>query len=448
MISAFDPPETRYTRIGDADVAYQVVGDGPIDLLYCRGTQHLEVLWEHPVSADFLRSLASFSRLILFDRRGWGASDPFPDGAMPTWEGWVEDIAAVLDAVGSEQAALFGEMDAGPICVLYAASHPERTRALILGNTSARSLVDDDYPIGHAPELLDSMVTILEQTWGSPELIRISIPSRADDDEFLRWAAKVRRASATPRSAAIQHRYMWESMDVRSALPLIQVPTLVMHNRGNLLVPVEHGRFLGAQIADASFVEYASDDAFLYAYRPEPVVEEIARFLTGDRPPLDVDRILTTVLITDIVGSTEHAAALGDRRWRGLLDSHDAVTRTVIDQYRGRLIKLTGDGVLATFDGPGRAIRCAAAVRAAMEPLGITIRGGLHTGEVELRDEDIGGISVHVAARVLHHAAPGELLASAAVPLLVAGSGIEFEDRGDHELKGVPGSWRLFAVTE
>jgi class 3 adenylate cyclase len=440
-------PETRYTRVGDADIAYQVVGDGPLDLLYCRGTQHLEVLWEHPVSADFLRGLASFSRLILFDRRGWGASDPFPDGAMPTWEGWADDIGAVLDAVGSEKAALFGEMDAGPISVLYAASHPERIRALILGNTSARELVDDDYPIGHAAEFLDSMVELLEQAWGSPELIGMSLPSRADDHEFLRWAARVRRASATPRSAAAQYRYMWESMDVRSALPLIQVPTLVLHNIGNRMVPIEHGRFLADHIVGSRAVELESDDAFFYAHRPQPVIDEIARFLTGESPPVDVDRVLTTVLFTDIVGSTEHAADVGDRRWRSLLDGHDAVVRTVIDQHRGRLVKLTGDGVLATFDGPGRGIRCARAVRQALEPLGLRIRAGLHSGEVELRGEDIGGIGVHVAARVMGHAGPGELLASGAVPPLVAGSGIEFEDRGEHALKGVPGRWHLFAVT-
>ena len=441
-------PETHYIRLGDAEIAYQVVGDGPLDLVYCRGTQHLELLWDHPASADFLRSLASFSRLILFDRRGWGASDPFPDGAMPTWEGWAEDIDAVLDAVGSESAALFGEGDAGPIAVLYAASRPERIRALILGNTCARSLVADDYPIGQPNEFLDSMVEVLEQAWGSPELIGISIPSRANDREFLEWAAKVRRASATPRSAAIQHRYMWESMDVRHALPLIRVPTLVLHNRGNRIVAVEHARFLANQITGASVIEYASDDAFFYADRPEPVIEDVARFLTGQSLDFDVDRVLTTVLYTDIVGSTEHAVAVGDHRWRGLLDTHDAVVRTVIDQHRGRLVKFTGDGLLATFDGPGRAVRCAVAVREALKPLGIRIRAGIHSGEVELRDDDIGGIGVHVTARVLDHAAPGELWASEALPLLVAGSGIEFDDRGEHALKGVPGSWRLFAVRQ
>lgn len=446
MVNTFNPPPTRYTRIGDADIAYQVVGDGPLDLLYCRGTQHLEVLWEHPASADFLSSLASFSRLILFDRRGWGASDPFPRGALPTWEGWVEDIAAVLDAVGSERAALFGEMDAGPICALYAASHPERTHALVLGNTSARSLLDEDYPIGYSASFIDSMVAMLEQAWGSPELIRLSIPSRADDQGFLDWAAKVRRASATPRSAAAQHRYMWESMDIRTALPLIQVPTLVLHNHGNRLVPVEHGRFLGAHLSGAEYVEFASDDAFFYADCPGPVVEEIARFLTGQHPPVDVDRILTTVLFTDVVSSTEHAAAIGDRRWRDVLDGHDAVARTLVDRYRGRLVKLTGDGVLATFDGPGRAIRCARALSEAVVPLGIRIRAALHTGEVELRGDDIGGIGVHLTARILSHAGPGEVLVSEAVPLLVAGSGSHFEDRGEYTLKGLPGRRRLYAV--
>jgi len=444
---ALDPPATRYTRVGDADIAYQVLGDGPLDLLYCRGTQHLELLWEHPTSAQFLRRLASFSRLILFDRRGWGASDAFPDGAMPTWEGWVEDIAAVLDAVGSERAALFGEMDAGPICALFAASHPERMHSLILGNTSARTLVDDDYPIGYAPDFIESMVAMLEQAWGSPELIRLSIPSRSDDLEFLRWAAKVRRASATPRTAAAQHRYMWQSMDVRQILSLIRVPTLVLDNRGNRLVSVEQGRFLGDRIADAKVVEFDSDDAFFYAHCPEPVVDEVARFVTGTSAPISVDRVLTTVLFTDIVASTDRAVAIGDRRWRDVLDRHDALARALIDHHRGRLIRFTGDGVVATFDGPGRAVRCAQALAEAVDRLGIALRAALHTGEVELRGDDIGGIAVHVAARILAHARAGEVLTSAAVPLLVAGSGIGFEHRGEYELKGIPGAWQLYAVS-
>ena len=440
-----EQPETRYARLGGADIAYQVIGDGPVDLVYCRGTQHLELLWEHPASAEFLRGLASFGRLVLFDRRGWGASDPFPDGA-PTWEGWADDLAAVLDAVGSERAALFGEMDAGPIFTLFAASRPERTRALVLGNTSARELADVDYPIGRSVEDLDAMVEMLEQTWGSPGLIAASIPSRAGDPEFLRWAAKVRRASATPRSAAAQHRYMWEQMDVRSVLPLIGVPTLVLHNTWNRIVPVEHGRYLASHIEGAVAVEYASDDAFFYADRPGPVIDEVAHFLTGDPIPIEVDRVLTTVLFTDIVGSTEQVSAVGDHRWRNLLDAHDSVARTVVERHRGRVVKLIGDGVLATFDGPGRAIRCALALRTALAALGIEVRAGLHSGEVERRGDDIGGIGVHVAARVLAHAGPNEVLASGALPLLVAGSGIEFDDRGEHLLRGVPGSWRLFAV--
>lgn len=337
-------------------------------------------------------------------------------------------------------------MDAGPICVLFAAMHPERTRALILGNTSARTLIDEDYPIGLPTDVVDAMVETVEKLWGSTRLIRMSLPSRADDDEFVRWAAKVRRASATPATAAVQHRYMWESVDVRSALPLLQLPTLVLHNRGNRLVPIEHGRFLAQHIDGASHVEYDSDDAFFYAGDPQPVIEDIARFVTGRSPNIDIDRVLTTVLFTDIVGSTEHAAAVGDHRWSDLLDSHEAITRTVVDQHQGRLINLTGDGVLAIFDSPGRAIRSARALRDALRPLGITIRAGLHTGEVERRGHDIAGIGVHVAARVVSHAAPDEVLTSAALPLLVAGSGIEFMDRGDHELKGLPGSWRLFAV--
>jgi class 3 adenylate cyclase len=441
-----EPPETRYTRIGDADVAYQVVGDGPVDLVYCRGAQHLEVMWEHPALADFLGRLASFSRLILFDRRGWGASDPVPRGEVATWEAWADDIGAVLDAVGSEQTAIFGEADAGAISVLFTAMHPDRVSALILGNASARLMVADDYPIGYSPELGGSMVALVEQAWGSVEMAKAVFPSRADDLGFLRFAARALRAAATPRSAAEQYRYMIETQDVREFLPLIHVPTLVLHNRGNPLTPVEHARYLAAHIDDARLVEIASDDGVFGIASDDPVPDEVAEFLTGERPIHDVDRVLTTVLFTDIVGSTAEAARVGDQRWRGLLDAHDRSVREQLARFRGREVNTTGDGFVASFDGPARAIRCARAITREIDTLGLQVRAGLHTGECELRGDDLAGIAVHVAARIGAHAGPGEVIASSTVKDLVAGSGIEFADRGEHELRGVPGSWRLYSV--
>ena len=441
-----DVPQTRYVRVQDADVAYQVIGDGSVDLVYCRTLQHVDVSWEHPASADYLRALASFSRLILLDRRGFGASDALPHGQTPTWEGWAEDIHAVLDAVGSQQAALFGESDAGAICVLFTAMHPKRVRALILGNTSARLNVSDDYPIGYPPEVANSLAEMVEKYWGSIDLVRMGIPSRSDDAGFLAWAAKVTRAAATPRSAGVQYRYMIESQDVRAALPLIQVPTLVLHHTGHPWIPIEHGRFLAGHIAGARFVEIPSQDAPM-GVPYERVVEEIAQFLTGQRPVSDVDRVLTTILFTDIVESTERAAAAGDQRWRGMLDAHDGAVREQLARFRGREINTTGDGFMASFDGPARAIRCAQAIAESVRELGIEIRAGIHTGECEVRGDDLAGLAVHIAARLGALAQPNQVLVSSTVKELVAGSELKFEDRGEHELKGVPDTWRVFAVT-
>jgi len=440
-----EAPETRYVAVGDADVAYQIVGDGPFDILYCTGLgSHIEQFWEgREWSAEELTRLASFSRLMFFDRRGLGASDGFSTGSMPTWEEWTEDIAAVLDVAGSKRTAIWAGSDAGPIAMLFAAMHPEVVSALVLLNTTARYLEADDYPIGEPPQAVDGIVDLLAKGWGTPDFARLVIPGYADNPAMLRRVSKMQRASATPRSAAAQYDYILRSLDVRQVLPLVQAPTLVLHVRESPFLPLAHGRYLAEHIKGATLVELPGGDI---GYGPETAIE-VEEFLTGQRPRIEVDRILTTVLFTDIVGSTARAASLGDRRWRSLLDAHDKAVRDELRRFRGREINTTGDGFVASFDGPARAIRCAQAIAEATGKLGIEIRTGLHTGECEVRGEDLGGLAVHIAARVGAAASPGRVFVSGTVKDLVVGSGIDFADRGVHDLKGVPGTWKLFSVT-
>jgi class 3 adenylate cyclase len=438
-------PETRYVAVGDADVAYQVIGEGPLDLLYCYGMgSHIELAWESQAYAEFYNRLASFSRLIMLDRRGSGASDGFPRAAVPTWEEWTEDIVAVLGAAGSKRAAVLAMMDSGPIAILLAAMHPELVSALVLLNTTSRYMEADDYPIGAAPEAVDALVQVIAAGWGTNELTGVANPSMAHDQEWVRFTSKCIRSSATPRTAAAQYDYIMRS-DVRQALPLIQAPTFVLHAKENALFPLAHGRYLAEQIPGATFVELPGGDS---TSTPElyVVADEVAEFLTGERPAVEIERILTTVAFTDIVESTARAARMGDPRWHALLDIHDRTVRDHLRRFRGQEVKTTGDGFLASFDGPARAIRCARAVIESARELGIEVRVGLHTGECEIRDNDLGGLAVHIAARVGALAGPSEVLVSSTVKDLVAGSGIEFEDRAKHELKGVPGAWRLYAV--
>jgi class 3 adenylate cyclase/alpha-beta hydrolase superfamily lysophospholipase len=436
-------PETRYVTVDGAEVAYQVVGNGPMDLLFSFGLgSHVELVWDVPLFAASLARLSSFSRLICFDRRGLGASDGVARGAMPTWEQWTEDMVAVLDAVESKQTAIMASLDGGPIGILFAAMHPEVVSALVLVNASARYVEADDYPIGVSTEFLDSFLEMLATTWGTPALQSVSNPSLAHDAEYLRLTNKMARASVTPRNAATQWDYMLRNLDVRQALALVQAPTLVIHVQETPFLSIEHGRYLAEHIKGATLVELPGGDIGLNPTQ----VTEVEAFLTGERPTVEIERILTTVLFTDIVGSTERAATLGDQRWRFLLDSHDRTVREHIRQFRGREVNTTGDGFVVSFDGPARAIRCALAVVEDMGKLGIELRVGLHTGECEVRGDDLGGLAVHIAARVGALAAPGEVLVSGTVKDLVVGSGIEFEDRGEHELKGVPGSWKLFRV--
>jgi class 3 adenylate cyclase len=440
-----EAPETRYVAVGDADVAYQVVGDGPADLLFFAGLgSHVDLLWDYGPSAAFFRRLASFSRLILFDRRGAGASDAVPNSLISTWEAWAEDARAVLGAAGSERAYVFAEFDAGPTAVLLAAMDPALVQGLVLANTSCRYLLDDDYPAGMRPEAVESVVAGIQTTWGTADSVRLVHPNA--DPELLRWTVKLLRASATPRSAAAQYRYILTTMDVRQALPLIQTPTVVLHTKGNPLVPLEQGRYLAEHIDGARFVELSPEESYFSSDGYSRVLDEVAELLTGQRLEIEVDRILTTVMFTDIVGSTPLAASLGDHRWRTLLDSHDRMVRDQLRRFRGREIKTTGDGFLASFDGPARAILCAQTIASAAKQLGIEVRSGLHTGECELRGDDVAGIAVNVGARIGALAGPSEVLVSSTVRELVLGSGLEFDERGRHVLKGVPGDWRLFAV--
>jgi class 3 adenylate cyclase len=443
--TAMHGPETRYVSVSGADVAYQVLSEGPLDLLYFYGMgSHIEFAWESPAYADFYMRLAAFSRLIMFDRRGTGSSDGISRNAIPTWEEWTEDIVAVLDAAGSRRACILAAIDSGPIAILFAAMHPERVSALVLFNTTARFVEADDYPIGVAPEAADALVQFIATGWGTEELTRLANPSMADDAEWIRFSSKAIRLSATPSTAAVLFDYILRN-DVRQALPLIQAPTLVLHAKDNALVPITQGRYLAEHIDGATFVELPGGDS---TTTPElyVIADEVAEFLTGERPVVEVERILTTVVFTDIVGSTARAASLGDQQWRALLDSHDRTVRDELRRFRGREINTTGDGFVASFDGPGRAIRCAQAISQSTHKLGIELRIGLHTGECEVRGDDLGGLAVHIAARVGALAGPGDIVVSGTVKDLVVGSGIEFVDRGDHELKGVPGSWKLFAV--
>jgi class 3 adenylate cyclase/alpha-beta hydrolase superfamily lysophospholipase len=435
-------PQTRYVEVGGAEVAYQVVGQGPPDVIYVPGFSHLDLVWEERVWTTFRGWLAAFSRLILFDRRGTGLSDAIPETAMPTWEEWVDDVRAVLEAARSERTVVLAEGDGGPTGLLFSAMQPERVSSLILANTTARRLRADDYPIGIAPEAVDDVVEMYRAAWGTPEIATMLYPSRVADPQLRDWEAKIGRAIATPKNGAAQTRYIIESLDAMEALPLIQVPTLVLHSKDNQVYSIEEGRYLADHIDGARFVELPGGDA--YVASSGAAMEEISEFLTGERPEVEVDRILTTLLFTDIVSSTERAASMGDQAWRSLLDAHDRTVRDHLRRFRGKEINTTGDGFLASFDGPARAIRCAVAVAEATRALGIDLHLGLHTGECEVRGDDLGGLAVHIAARIGSLAGPGEVLVSSTVKDLVAGSRIDFVDQGEHELKGVPGSWKLY----
>ena len=439
------PPETRYAKSGDVNIAYQVVGDGPFDLVYVPGwVSNIDLFWEKPKPARFLEHLASFSRLILFDKRGTGMSDRVSNDRLPTLEQRMDDVRAVLDAVGSENAALLGHSEGGSMSVLFAATYPERSRALVLVGAFAKRLRSDDYP--WAPSLEERLATIeeVERDWGAGLDITDYAPH--EDPALLEWYSTCLRRSASPGAAAAL-LLMNSQIDTRHVLPTIRVPTLVLARTGDRDVTVDEGRWLAAQIPGARFVELPGDEHLLWAGDQDCLLAEIEEFLTGTRSAPDYDRVLSTVLFTDIVGSTERARELGDRAWHEVLDEHHARVRSVLEHHRGREVDTAGDGFFASFDGPARAIRAACAIREDVQALGIQIRAGLHTGECELMRDKIGGIAVHTGARVAAAAEPGEVLVSSTVKDLVAGSGIVFADRGERELKGV-GSWRLYSVLD
>jgi class 3 adenylate cyclase len=443
---ATDAPTTRYARSGEYSVAYQVVGEGEIDLVYVPGlASHLELFWEEPAYSRFLHRLASFSRLILMDRLGTGLSDRIPN-QVSTPEQRMDDIRAVMDAVGSERAALLGWSEAASLCAMFAATYPERTAALVMYGGYARFVRDDDYPWAIPAEVLDEWIENVTESWGQDEeLLRLWAPSVADAPGPRQWFARFNRLAASPGAAAALFR-MSRDLDVRAVLPVIRVPTLILHRTGDALIRVEHSRYMAERIPDAKLVELTGEDHLWYFGDQDAIVDEVEEFLTGARSAPEPDRMLATVLFTDIVGSTERAVVLGDSRWRELLERHHAIIRRELERHRGREVDTAGDGFLATFDGPGRGIRCASAMAQAVRTLGIEIRAGLHTGECEVMNGGVGGIAVHTGARVSSEAGPGEVLVSSTVKDLVAGSGIEFEERGTHKLKGVPGEWRLFAV--
>jgi class 3 adenylate cyclase len=439
-------PETRYVSVGDADIAYQVFGDGPRDLLFVYGQgSHVEAVRDVSFAREALRRLTSFSRLIVFDRRGTGASDPVGSDAFPTWEEWAEDLGVVLDAEGSQQTAILANVEAGGMAILFAAMHPARVSALVLVNTSARFLAADDHPFGVSPQARDAFVDWTRKHWGTPEYVRLVTPSMAGDPEFLAFTARTQRMAMTPRAAAAQTAFA-TNIDVRAALLLIQAPTLVLHSRDSTIVPVQHGRYLADHIPGARLVELPGSDIGWSSAMALQIADEVADFLTGHRPAIEADRVLTTVLFTDMVSSTEQLAARGDDAWRRVLEDHDHTMSRVVSQYRGSVIKQLGDGILATFDGPARAVRCASALLEAARNQGISLRAGLHTGEIELRPSDVAGIAVHIASRIAALAEPNEILVSRTVVDLTAGSGLQFAPRGEYELKGVPGTWSTFAA--
>jgi pimeloyl-ACP methyl ester carboxylesterase len=437
-------PETRYATSDGVRIAYQVLGEGPVDLVVVPGwVSNIDMFWDDPGVDEFFRRLASFSRLILFDKRGTGLSDRVAQ--LPSLEVRMDDVRAVLDAVGSERAALLGYSEGGPMCGLFAATYPERTSALIMIGSYARMTEAPDYPIGRPSEVMNEFVAEIERDWGKPIGLARRAPSRIDDEPFRQWWARFLRASASPTAAANLVR-MNGQIDIRPVLSSIRVPTLVLHAVGDRTITVENGRYLARGIAGSKLVELPSADHLPFAADAEPILEEIEEFLTGVRRHAETERVLATVLFTDIVGATQKAGELGDRRWRQVLEGHHQLVRRELARFRGREIDTAGDGFFAAFDGPARAVRCACAVSSAVKSLGLEVRAGAHTGECEVMGEKFGGIAVHIGARVAAEAGPGEVLVSSTVKDLVAGSGLAFEDRGQHALKGVPGDWHLYAV--
>jgi class 3 adenylate cyclase len=447
-LGVLDAPETRFVMTDDGlQVAYQVVGEGPVDLLFASEWWfHLDAQWEDPLVSRFLRRLAAFSRLILFDRRGFGLSDPMPSGDTPTLDALASDLIAVLDAASVERAFVLATGDGAPVSLLMAAGHPRRVAALAIVNGFARLSVAPDYRHGLSDRAQQAIFRQIEERWGFPHPVRFIAPSLADDRDFQQFFARAARQSTT-RAGAMNLTSLDFEMDVRPVLSSVRVPTLVVHRSGDRYIPPAHGQYLAEHLPNARYVEVAGEDHLWWLGDIASVIDEIEEFVTGSPATTkDEDRVLATVVFTDIVGSTVAAAELGDQRWRELLDAHDQIVRRQLARYQGREIKTLGDGFLAVFDSPTRAVRCAQAIAAAVRPLGISVRAGVHTGEVELRGDDVGGIGVHIGQRVASHAQADQVVVSSTVTDLVVGSSIRFSQLGEHDLRGVPGTWHLYSV--
>ncbi len=437
------PPQTRYAKSGDVNIAYQVVGSGPIDLVLVPGwISNVEVFWEEPEVARFLERLASFSRLILFDKRGTGLSDRSTQ--LPSLEVRMDDVRAVMDAVGSERASLLGYSEGGPMCLLFAATYPQRATSLVMIASFPAQKKEPGYP-GRSREALAGLIRECETDWGGPVGLGLRAPSRATNERFRQWWARFLRQGASP-SAAVELLRMNYEIDVRHLLPSVRVPTLLLHAVGDQTVPVELSRYMAERIPGATLRELPGRDHLPFCEDADRIVDAVEEFLTGSRHEPELDRVLATIMFTDIVGSTERAAQLGDQRWRDLLQLHHQAVRRELARFRGREIDTAGDGFFATFDGPARAVRCAQAIGSALQPLGLQVRAGLHTGECEIMGDKITGIAVNISARVAALAGTGEVLVSSTVKDLVSGSGLNFAEHGSHVLKGIPGDWRVFSA--
>ncbi|HSE81066.1 MAG TPA: adenylate/guanylate cyclase domain-containing protein [Gaiellaceae bacterium] len=440
------PRQIRYAESDGLRIAYEVFGEGPRDLVLVHGwVTNLELIWEHARVARALERLGSFCRVLNFDKRGTGLSDRVPVDRLPTLEERMDDVRAVMDAASCRRAVLFGHSEGGPMSLLFAAAYPERVEGLVLYGTFATRRWHEDYPWAPTPEERERHVRAVREGWGGIVHLPELAPGVMNDEEFREWWARYLRSSASPAGAAALTS-MNSDADVRAVLPTIHVPTLIVHRTGDRRTDIRGARWMAEQIPGARFVELPGEDHLIWA-DPDPILDQVEEFVTGVPPAAVPDRVLLTVLFTDVVASTELLAELGDEAWRGLLDRHDETVRRYLQRYRGREIATTGDGFLAVFDGPARAVRCAQAIADAVVALGLEIRAGIHTGEVELRGEDIGGLAVHVAARIAALASAGEVLTSATVRDLTSGSGIVFESRGESELRGVPGRWALYAAS-
>jgi pimeloyl-ACP methyl ester carboxylesterase len=438
-MSDFTLPETRYALSGDINIAYQVMGAGPVDIVMVPGfVSHVEFTHELAGYTAFLRRLSTFARVVTFDKRGQGLSDRI--SGAPSLEQRMDDVRAVMDEIASERAVIIGFSEGSAMSALFAATYPERVAQLILFGGFA-------FPTFLSNELEERVARVVK-AWGTGEIMKTVIPSQSANQNALSQFAKLERLSASP-GAVRAIAFLNAQIDIRSILPTVQVPTLVLHRRADARVPIEAGRDLAARIPNAKFIEYPGDDHAYWSGDTEALLGDIEEFVTGhrDSSSTELERVLATVLFTDIVDSTRSAAAMGDQNWRRLLDSHDHLAQQMIEKHRGILVKNTGDGILATFDGPGRAVRCALAFGTAARQIGLPLRAGLHTGEIEIRGRDIGGIAVHAAARVMAQSQSSEVLVSRVVTDLVAGAGLKFSERGSHELKGLPGHWDLFAAS-